>query len=56
MRAAQTLLGAVNSGGTLVASGLLSTERDEVVGALGAATVTWEREEDGWVGLAVKKP
>jgi len=57
VRAAQTLLGAVNNGGTLVASGLLSTERDEVVGALGAATtITWEREEDGWVGLAVKKP
>jgi ribosomal protein L11 methylase PrmA len=56
VRAAQTLLGAVKNGGTLVASGLLSTERDEVVGALGAATITWEREEDGWVGLAVKKP
>jgi ribosomal protein L11 methyltransferase len=56
VRAAQTLLGAVKNGGTLVASGLLSTERDEVVGALGTATITWEREEDGWVGLAVKKP
>ena len=56
VRAAQTLLLAVKNGGTLVASGLLSTERDEVVGALGAATITWEREEDGWVGLAMKKP
>jgi ribosomal protein L11 methyltransferase len=54
--AAHSLLSAVRSGGTLIMSGLLSEERDEVVRALGAATVVWEREEDGWVGLAVKKP
>jgi ribosomal protein L11 methyltransferase len=53
---ADALLRAVRSGGTLVVSGLLSHEREDVVRALGGGTVVWEREEDGWVGLAVKKP
>jgi ribosomal protein L11 methyltransferase len=52
---ADALLRAVRSGGTLVVSGLLSHEREDVVRALGGGTVVWEREEDGWVGLAVKK-
>jgi ribosomal protein L11 methyltransferase len=62
---AADLLGAVEDSGTLVVSGLLATERDEVVGALRqdkkggddvpGARIVWEREEDGWVGLAVKK-
>ena len=53
---ADALLGAVRSGGTLIVSGLLSHERDDVVRALGGVAVVWEGEEDGWVGLAVKKP
>jgi ribosomal protein L11 methyltransferase len=76
---AADLLGAVEDSGTLIVSGLLASERDEVVGALTApgpasasaaprlrrdkkggddlpgARIVWEREEDGWVGLAVKK-
>ncbi len=79
METAADLLGAVEDSGTLIVSGLLASERDEVVGALTApapasasaaprfrgdkkggqdvpgARIAWEREEDGWVGLAVKK-
>jgi ribosomal protein L11 methyltransferase len=53
---AHSLLRAVRSGGTLIVSGLLSHERGDVVRAFGGVTVVWEGEEDGWVGLAVKKP
>ena len=53
--AAPTLLNALRQGGTLIASGLLSHERAEVVRALAGTTIVWEQEEDGWVGLAVKK-
>ena len=62
---AADLLGAVEDSGTLIVSGLLASERDEVVKALTGppkgghyvphARIVWEREEDGWVGLAVKK-
>jgi ribosomal protein L11 methylase PrmA len=91
IESAADLLGAVEDSGTLIVSGLLASERDEVLGALTAsgpasasaaprlrrdrsadaatqlgrdkkgghdlpgARVVWEREEDGWVGLAVKK-
>lgn len=62
---AADLLGAVEDRGALIVSGLLASERDEVVGALRrdkkgghdvpVARIVWEREEDGWVGLAMKK-
>jgi ribosomal protein L11 methyltransferase len=52
---ANSLLSAVRSSGTLIVSGLLSHEREDVVRALGGVTVLWEGEEDGWVGLVVKK-
>jgi len=58
---AADLLGAVEDGGTLIVSGLLAGEREEVVEALTGGQyvqhqrIVWEREEDGWVGLAVKK-
>jgi ribosomal protein L11 methylase PrmA len=82
---ATDLLGAVDAGGTLIVSGLLAGERDEVVRALTGppsasaaprlrqdtkggryvpdpgghdvprARIVWECEEDGWVGLAMKK-
>jgi ribosomal protein L11 methyltransferase len=54
--AADSLLSAVRRGGTLIVSGLLSHERGDVLRALGGVAVVWEGEEDGWVGLAVKKP
>jgi ribosomal protein L11 methyltransferase len=55
VRSASILLGAVRPGGTLILSGILAHERDEVVEAFGSAKVVWEREEDGWVGLMMKK-
>lgn len=55
VRSAAALLGAVRSGGTLILSGIQSHERDEVRRAFDGAEVCWERDADGWVGLAVKK-
>ena len=54
VRSAASLLGAVRPGGTLILSGLLANERDEVVQAFAPAKVVWEREEDGWVGLMLR--
>jgi len=56
VRSASALLATVRAGGTLILSGLLAHERDEVCRAFAPATVVWEQEEDGWVGLAMKKP
>jgi ribosomal protein L11 methyltransferase len=56
VRSAVVLLAATRSGGTLILSGIQSHERDEVRGAFAMASVVWERDEDGWVGIAVKKP
>jgi ribosomal protein L11 methyltransferase len=51
-----TVLGtAVRCGGTLILSGLLAHERDEVYRAFDSMPIVWEREEGGWVGLAVKR-
>ena len=62
IESAADLLEAVDAGGTLIVSGLLASERDDVVKALAGppsdapcARIVWENEEDGWVGLAVKK-
>jgi ribosomal protein L11 methyltransferase len=55
VRSASALLAAVPRGGTLILSGILAHERDEVCRAMAPASVCWEREEDGWVGIAVKK-
>jgi len=62
---ATELVGAVDPGGTLIVSGLLVGERDEVVQAfrrdekgghgVPRTRIVWEFEEDGWVGLAMKK-
>ena len=54
IEAATDLLAAVDAGGTLIVSGLLAGERDDVVRAL-TARIVWECEEDGWVGLAMTK-
>jgi ribosomal protein L11 methyltransferase len=56
VRSASTVLAAARSGGTLILSGLLARERHEVCAAFAPAAVVWEREEDGWIGLAMKKP
>lgn len=55
VRSAATLLGAVRSGGTLILSGIQSHERIEVRAAYAGAANLWERDEDGWTGIAVKK-
>jgi ribosomal protein L11 methyltransferase len=55
VRSAAMLLGAVQPEGTLILSGIQSHERDEVRQAFAGAAIVWERDEDGWVGLAVKK-
>jgi ribosomal protein L11 methyltransferase len=55
VRTASTLLSAVQPGGTLILSGILAQERDEVCRAFTPAAIVWEREEEGWVGLMMKK-
>jgi len=55
IRSAAVLLAAVRSGGTLILSGIGAHERDDVCAAFGPASVFWEREDDGWVGVAMKK-
>ena len=55
VRSSAALLAAVRPGGTLILGGIQSHERDEVRRAFADGEVCWERDEDGWVGLAVKK-
>jgi len=55
VRSAPALLAAVLPGGALILSGIQSHESAQVRQAFGAAQVAWERDEDGWVGLVVKK-
>ena len=55
-RSAARLLEAVRPGGSLVLSGLQADDRHGVVAAFTPAPVVWEREEDGWIGLIVKRP
>jgi ribosomal protein L11 methyltransferase len=60
LRASRDLLAPLRRGGTLIVSGLLVDERDAVVRALtegtaGGIAILWERAEDEWVALAVKK-
>jgi ribosomal protein L11 methylase PrmA len=52
VQSAELLLGALRAGGTLVASGLQTEERDEVVAAFAGARVVHEGEESGWTGLS----
>jgi ribosomal protein L11 methyltransferase len=54
IRSAPRLLHLVRPGGTLIVSGLLVEERDDVLRAL-LETVFWEQHEDGWVALAMKR-
>ncbi len=56
VRAAGALLAALRSGGTLILSGVLADERDEVCRAFApAAAVVWERQEEEWVAFVMKK-
>jgi ribosomal protein L11 methyltransferase len=55
-RANAKLAGAVSAGGMLVVSGLQAAERDEVLAAFSPYRVTWEAEEEGWTGLAMRAP
>jgi ribosomal protein L11 methyltransferase len=54
VRTAPSVVARVRRGGVLVMSGLLAHEREEVVRAFLPASVVWDREEDGWVGLVVR--
>lgn len=55
-RSASALLAAVRPGGTLILGGIQTHERDDVREAFEHGELAWEGAEDGWVGLAVKKP
>jgi ribosomal protein L11 methyltransferase len=52
---APALLAALAPGGTLIVSGLLEEERNEVVAAYGELEHTWESAQDGWVGLSFRQ-
>jgi len=56
VRQSAALRAAVAANGVLIVSGLQTDERDAVIGALKPAVVIWEREEDSWIGLAMKNP
>ena len=53
IRSATRLLGAVRDGGTLILSGILTTERDAVAEAFAGAAIVWERHEEEWVALVI---
>jgi ribosomal protein L11 methyltransferase len=53
-REAARLLAAVKPGGRLIVSGLLDTERAEVLAAFASAPVVREAREDEWVGLTLR--
>lgn len=55
IRAAAALRAAVRPGGTLILSGIQSHERDEVRQAFADEAVLWERDEDGWVGMTLRR-
>jgi len=59
IRAADWLAASVVAGGSLIVSGLLAAERDEVVAAFASAgrlEVNRELEEGGWVGVTFTAP
>jgi ribosomal protein L11 methyltransferase len=53
-RVAPTLLAALAPGGTLIVSGILDAEEDEVLLAFSTCDVVWRRQEDEWVGLMLR--
>jgi ribosomal protein L11 methyltransferase len=56
VRVSAALLAAASPGACLILSGLMTDERDAVVRAFVNTTLLWERHEDEWVALSVKKP
>jgi ribosomal protein L11 methyltransferase len=54
-RAARDLLRLVRPRGFLIVSGLLSEEREAVLGAFDRPQVEREQQEDGWLGITLKK-
>jgi ribosomal protein L11 methyltransferase len=55
IRSADSLIEAVRTGGTVIASGILVTEADEVRRAFGVAILLRREQEDEWVCLVMKK-
>ena len=55
VRSAPRLLDLAAAGGHLILSGFLVDERDAIADAFRSATIVWERCEDEWAALAVKK-
>jgi ribosomal protein L11 methyltransferase len=55
VRSARVLLDAVVPGGTLILSGIQSHEGEAVRHAFAGTAVSWERDEDGWLGIAMTK-
>jgi ribosomal protein L11 methyltransferase len=55
MRSAPLLTAAAGSAGAVIVSGVLSDERHDVCRAFLPASVIWEQEEEGWVGLVFVK-
>jgi ribosomal protein L11 methylase PrmA len=55
VRSAPALAAAVRPGGVLILSGIQSHESAQVRRAFEGSEVCWERDEEGWVGLVVKK-
>jgi ribosomal protein L11 methyltransferase len=54
-RTAPALLQALDPGGYLILSGILTSERDQVVAAFSGLELTWEAVEDEWVGLSFNR-
>ena len=55
VRAANLLRRSVRPGGTLIVSGVLSEERDNVRHAFRDLRLMWTEEEEGWVGFNFRK-
>jgi ribosomal protein L11 methyltransferase len=50
---ATILASAVRPGGSLILSGILAEERDDVVDAFGRDLIAWEEQDGEWIGLMV---
>ena len=55
-REGRRILAAVRPGGRIIVSGLLATERGDVLAAFQPAALAWEQQEDEWVALAFTAP
>ena len=55
VRSAARLLAATDAGGTLILSGILTGEEDEVREAFSGAAIRARQQEDEWVCLTMKR-